>query len=110
MRVWDEIPVELLCRKHLGAEHFETGTIWNVINYDMKGWRKHPEVLRWKDHQYALLLRHQKLRDEARKRGYNYKELNGLSFIHGTSMINPKPYDDQLTKLKAKKCGCCINT
>lgn len=57
MRVWD-IPPQLLCKKHLIAQHHEIHCIWNIITQNKKGFAKHPEVMRWREHLGALLLQH----------------------------------------------------
>jgi hypothetical protein len=72
MRVWD-LPPELLCPRHLLAEHFEIHTIWSVLTRGLKGWAHHPETLRWRGRLRALYLRHEADAAEMTRRGYHHK-------------------------------------
>lgn len=106
MRIWDKVPPNKLCSKHLLAEHRETLCIWSVIANNKKGYSKHPEVKRWVGHLPALLSRHKCIQEEAINRGYNFKDLPP-AWIGGSATI-PEAWDDQLERLKLKGCDCKI--
>ena len=73
MRIWHPIPVVCLDDKRLIAEHHELHTVWSVITKGLKGYSKHPEVVRWKEHKHALLARHRMVVIEMVNRGYKHK-------------------------------------
>lgn len=78
MRVWNEIEPKNLCKNHLLAEHREILCIFSVIINNKKGYSKHPEVTRYRDHLGSLIVRHGNLVNEAKRRGYNFKHLPGI--------------------------------
>lgn len=112
MRVWDQIEPSRLCREHLLAEHRETLAIWSILTNNKKGYRNHPEVRRWENNLYHLCVRHYLLIQEAKRRGYNFKELPNVDkYLPDTlqSMENyPKPWDNQIQTLKLKECECKV--
>ena len=71
MRVWD-LPPQLLCNRHLVAEHFEIHTIWSVLTRGLKGWARHPETLRWAERLRALYGRHEADVAEMTRRGRHH--------------------------------------
>lgn len=71
MRVWDIHP-GFLNRQNLLGEHREIHAIHTVISQEKKGYSRHPETLRWRDHLGALWLRHQQVVAEMRLRGFNH--------------------------------------
>ena len=123
MRIWD-LPVSVLCNKHLLAEHHELHTIWSVLTNNLKGYSKHPEVQRWNGHLYALARRHLDEVVEMARRGYehnsplNYTPRVAPCFcwdeatpFHFSAASPPLPLESvasQKKKLRAKKCGCRV--
>ena len=114
MRIWD-LPVNVLCRKHLLGEHNELHIIWNVFTQNKKGWRNHPEVKRWEKHLPTLYLRHSQQVAEMKNRGYNHqspldiKSLNSadqkLSFPRSWQSIEKQTH----ILLVEKNCSGCTN-
>ncbi|MFW5853139.1 MAG: pyrimidine dimer DNA glycosylase/endonuclease V [Patescibacteria group bacterium] len=111
MRIWDIHP-KYLCRKHLLAEHRELHGLWNILTKHKLtgGYAYHPETLRWVGKEKALYLRHEKLIEEFKKRGYNHysplDEKLAKGQIKQRIFINtPK---EQKELLKQKQCGCLI--
>ncbi len=72
MRVWD-IPPGLLCKQHLLGEHVEAHAIWSIISKDLKGYSKHPEVIRWRGKLAALYARHGDIAAEMERRGFAHR-------------------------------------
>jgi hypothetical protein len=111
MRIWD-IPVTDLCRAHLLGEHRELHAIWSIYLNNKKGYRYHPEVLRWRFCLQKLFDRHEEQKTEMLKRGYSHQsELTSITYCDFTWFKElPEiitPIDRQRTHLINKKCGCC---
>lgn len=112
MRIWD-LPVELLCNRHLLAEHRELHAIWTYLHTTKGGsYRKHPETLRWKRHEGALACRHYEQAEEMKKRGMKHKTPLGIKnladwdeelFIQPEKLIS---LTEQVELLQNKKCNC----
>lgn len=110
MRVWDQIPVENLCDKHLLGEHVEIHTIWSIVagGTSAGGYTNHPEVKRWKGHLPALKRRHNQLAREMKARGMNHQSpLQFAKSVKGSTKF-PKAWDDQKAALGKKGCDCKI--
>ena len=76
MRIWDIEP-KSICNKHLLGEHRELHAVWSILTCNKKGYRHHPEVLRWKEKLKALFNRHEQEVREMKRRGYaHYTPLN----------------------------------
>ncbi len=71
MRVWDIHP-GFLNRQSLLGEHREIHAIHTVLSQQKKGYSRHPETLRWREHLAALWLRHEQVVAEMRIRGFNH--------------------------------------
>lgn len=71
MRVWDIHPGFLNSQSLLG-EHREIHAIHTVLTKNKKGYSRHPETLRWRDHLAALWVRHEEVVAEMRLRGFNH--------------------------------------
>lgn len=71
MRVWDIHP-GFLNRQSLLGEHREIHAIHTVLTQGKKGYSRHPETLRWRDHLAALWFRHEEVVAEMRLRGFNH--------------------------------------
>jgi len=107
MRIWDIEP-SLLCQKHLLGEHRELHAIWTVITQNKKGYSKHPETKRWKGKLKALYLRHQKLVEEMKKRGYFHKSNLDIKLAIGKERqdVFVNTIEEQIEILKNKNCQC----
>lgn len=109
MRVWDIAPKKL-CRNHLLGEHREVHAIWSVLTKGKKGYSRHPEVLRWKGKLKALYLRHEKLVEELKRRGYNH--YSRLRKMHAVGSAKQDKLVDsfraQVDILRRKKCSCRV--
>lgn len=107
MRVWDVDP-GVLCRQHLLGEHREIHALFTVITQRRSGYARHPETARWRGHLPALRLRHARVAEEMRRRGYRHR-----SHIAPPrrSVIPPAPLlsiRDQRRRLAAKGCACRV--
>lgn len=72
MRSWYPIlPCELDNKRLLG-EHLELHTMFSVIKNNKKGYSRHPETLRWKEHLPALIKRHDDIVVEMKIRGFKH--------------------------------------
>jgi len=109
MRIWD-IPPDKLCRNHLLGEHSELHAIWSILTKGKKGFAHHPETLRWRGRLRALYLRHGKIVQEMKKRGYNHYSPLDVRFDTGKSIQNQfvNSYKEQINILKKRKCGCKV--
>lgn len=91
MRIWDISP-GYLNRQSLLGEHRELHAIVSILKNDKKGYSKHPETLRWKNHTNALYIRHLQLSCEMTLRGYNEHSLvemdENLDFSFPDTYIN----------------------
>ena len=113
MRIWD-IPVEVLCRKHLLGEHNECHSIFNIITKGLKGFAKHPEVMRWRGKLMALVVRHGDMVEEMQRRGYNHKsplampdgDLGGI-WLHEQWQSTEKQIE--LLRARCPECGAKID-
>jgi hypothetical protein len=73
MRSWYPIPVEALDNKRLLAEHNELLIMARAIAGLNRGYRNHPETLRWVGHSKAMRRRHDQLAAEMVRRGFNHR-------------------------------------
>lgn len=72
MRCWYPIPVSFLDNEGLLGEHREIPTMLKSLSGLIKGWKYHPETLRWKGHTKALKIRHEEIASEMILRGMNH--------------------------------------
>jgi hypothetical protein len=72
VRIWDIDP-ECLCGRHLLGEHSELHAVWSILTEGKAGYSRHPETKRWEGRLKALYLRHERLAEEMRKRGYRHR-------------------------------------
>ena len=109
MRIWD-LPPETLCNKHLLGEHAESHAIWSVLTRNLKGYSRHPEVLRWNGTLKALNRRHQDIAAEMERRGFVHKSpLDArLASGSGTQDRYIDSEDEQKKLLKRKGCSCSL--
>lgn len=107
MRIWDVAP-EHLCRNHLLGEHRELHALWNVLTLDKRGYRSHPETLRWVGRLAALYERHRRLVEEMERRDYRHQsELDpALATGSGRQDVLLDPVEEQVRMLAAKPCPC----
>ncbi len=107
MRIWD-IPPDVLCRQHILGEHRELHAIWSILTQNKKGYRHHPEVIRWEGALLALYERHRMLVTEMDQRGFRHMSPLDRSLAAGAR--SPQGYVDDPTRqrvlLKAKGCQC----
>jgi len=109
MRIWD-IPPDKLCRNHLLGEHSEIHALWSILTKGKKGYAYHPETLRWRGKLKALYLRHKKIVEEMKKRGFNHYSTLDARFVTGKNIQDQfvDSYEEQIIILKNKKCGCKV--
>ena len=107
MRIWDVDPA-LLCRNHLLGEHRDLHALWTILSEDRRGYRSHPETLRWEGKLAALYARHERLVSEMTARGFNHhspldpKAATGSS-VQTAFVDSPERQRDLLA---AKPCPC----
>lgn len=77
MKIWDISP-GYLNRQSLLTEHRELHDLVSIIRDNKKAYAKHPEVVRWLDHGWALRQRHQLLVAEMLLRGCDDSSLVSL--------------------------------
>jgi Pyrimidine dimer DNA glycosylase len=109
VRIWDLDPV-CLCRPHLLGEHRELHAVWTILTEDRRGYRHHPETLRWEGKLAALYLRHEALVVEMARRGYRHA--SPLDGVLATGAAVQDDYVDsparQRELLRAKGCECAV--
>lgn len=111
MRVWD-IPVSCLCNKHLLAQHNEIHAIYSIITNNKTGFAKHPEVMRWRGHIDALVIKHVYTTEEMIARRMNANSPLGAILDFNTEWPEPwQPVAEQLKILRGKAniihgCDC----
>ena len=71
MRIWDVDPA-LLCDRHLLGEHRELHAIWSILTTGKRGYRDHPETVRWRGRLAALYARHEAQVTEMDGRGFRH--------------------------------------
>lgn len=107
MRIWDIKP-NRLCRKHLLGEHRELHALYTILSQNKKGYRSHPETLRWVGKLPALKKRHEELTIEMKNRGYNHH--SPLTETEGdknqTELLHTIEEQEQI--LRDKKCDCQV--
>jgi len=114
MRIWD-IPVKLLCRQHLLSEHNECHAIFNIITKRLKGFAKHPEVMRWRGKLAALYHKHYDIAFEMYRRGYHHKsELDAMLVDIKQSNIQREQWQTtekqiELLRMRCPECRANID-
>lgn len=106
MRVWDIKP-NMLCDKHLIAQHHEIHCIHSIITGNKTGFANHPEVKRWRGHIIALCKAHEYTAAEMLRRGFNHSSEVESYPIH--LVKHPESWQsvtDQLNIIKSKGCKC----
>ena len=107
MRIWDIDPAEL-CRQHLLGEHRELHGLWNILTQDKRGYRRHPETMRWEGKLAALYRRHEALVAEMTARGYGHRTPLDATLATGSAaqdtFVDDVPTQRRL--LKEKPCPC----
>lgn len=112
MRVWD-FPPEKLCDKHLIAQHHEIHCIWSIIQNSLKGFSKHPEVVRWHGRAGSIIGVHNETVEVMLRRGFNHHSpiIAEENILGGFLPVwfwpeSWQPIEKQLQILKEKGCGC----
>lgn len=110
MRIWDVDPA-LLCRQHLLGEHRELHGLWNIHTLGKRGYRLHPETVRWEGKLAALFARHEALAAEMERRGYRHgTPLDpALATGHAVQDAFVDPPAEQLRILREKPCDCPLD-
>ena len=107
MRIWDIEP-RYLCQQHLLGEHRELHGLWNILTQNKRGYRRHPETIRWEGKLAALYARHEALVEEMTRRGYQHHSPLDERFATGASIQNDFVDTPAIQRelLRAKGCGC----
>ena len=107
MRIWDLDPA-CLCDRHLLGEHRELHAIWSILTTGKRGYRAHPETLRWRGRLAALYARHDAEVAEMRRRGFNHA--SPLDPRHATGAARQTELVDsveaQRERLAKHACSC----
>jgi hypothetical protein len=110
MRIWDLDPA-LLCDRHLLGEHRELHAIWAILTSDKRGYRHHPETLRWRGRLAALYVRHEAEVAEMVRRGFRHASPLDPGFATGatrqTQLLDP--LHTQRERLAGRGCGCRVD-
>ena len=109
VRIWDVAPREL-CRVHLLGEHRELHGLWNIHTLGKRGYRAHPETVRWEGKLAALFARHESLVAEMERRGYRHSSPLDPSLATGSPVQDAfiDPPEAQLRILRQKPCACPV--
>ncbi len=109
LRIWEISPLKL-CRQHLLGEHRELHAIWSILINQKKGYRNHPETLRWEGALNGLYQRHRDLEKEFERRGYQHN--SPLDKGKALGELKPRFKIDTLARqreiLKEKRCSCKV--
>ena len=110
MRIWD-LPVTVLCNKHLVAEHCELHVLWNCITQNRKGWSHHPEAKRWKAHLRVLYQRHLAQKIEFARRKFNHNSELDSGDIFESLDTYPEMWQSREEQIEilvnVKRCSGC---
>lgn len=112
MRIWHEDLIPYLCRQHLLACWREGLGCYSILIDNKRGYRHHPAVKEFENHEDLLYQRLKLIRTEMLKRGYHPQELPPTP----TALpINTSPYrpwqtlEEQIAVLEKKDCPCYLN-
>ena len=107
MRIWDLEP-RRLCARHLLGEHRELHGLWNILTLDKRGYRHHPETLRWVGKLAALYERHERLVAEMSRRGNEHRSPLDRKLARGKrrqdAFVDSVPAQRRI--LREKGCEC----
>ena len=107
VRIWDLDPA-LLCDRHLLGEHRELHAIWSILTAGKRGYRDHPETVRWRGRLAALYARHEGQVAEMRRRGFRHASPLDPRLATGASH-QPEFVDSveaQRERLAKHACSC----
>jgi len=111
MRIWDLNP-SVLCRQHLLGEHRELHGLWNILKDGKKGYSQHPETKRWVGRPCHLVMRHEALVEEMKRRGWNHKSPLECIPDYDYTMESPPTLlhtiEEQIEILREKGCDCRV--
>lgn len=82
MRIWHEKLIPFLCSKHLTAMWNESWIAFDGIINNKEGWKTHPARKEFEHCPGILWDRLQLIKQEADKRGFNFKKSFPLRPIH----------------------------
>jgi hypothetical protein len=107
MRIWDLDPASL-CDRHLLGEHRELHAIWSILTTGKRGYRHHPETVRWRGRLSALYARHGLQVAEMGRRGFRHASPLDRRLATGaaeqTELIDSLPA--QRERLARHSCAC----
>jgi hypothetical protein len=107
MRIWDLDPASL-CDQHLLGEHRELHAVWSILTTGKRGYRHHPETLRWRGRLAALYARHDAQVAEMRRRGFRHASPLDPHLATGageqTELVDT--LSEQRRRLAGRACGC----
>lgn len=109
MRIWDLEP-GVLCDQHLLGEHRELHAIWAILTTDKRGYRRHPETLRWGGRLAALYSRHEAEVAEMLRRGFSHRSPLDAALATGSArqtqfVDSPRA---QRARLAERGCACRV--
>jgi hypothetical protein len=107
VRIWDLDPT-CLCDRHLLGEHRELHAVWSILTTGKRGYRRHPETLRWQGRLAALYARHEEEVAEMRRRGFRHASPLDSRLATGaarqTELVDS--LEAQRERLAKRGCGC----
>lgn len=105
-----DLPYHTMCDCHLQYEHAALHRVWDKVLHGTTEDLKHdPQVLRWVNHKYALVVRHCEMMEEYRKRGLEHDTPLELTEGSLASLDKPPllvPLTVQRTQLRLRECVC----
>jgi hypothetical protein len=107
VRIWDLDPASL-CDRHLLGEHRELHAIWSILTAGKRGYRDHPETVRWRGRLAALYARHD--RQVAEMCGRGFRHASPLDARLATGALEQTEFIDsveaQRERLAKHACAC----
>jgi hypothetical protein len=110
VRIWDLDPASL-CDRHLLGEHRELHAIWSILTAGKRGYRHHPETMRWRGRLAALYARHDAEVAEMRRRGFRHASPLDPRLATGASQQTEfvDSVEAQRKRLAKHACACCAS-
>jgi hypothetical protein len=107
VRIWDLDPASL-CDRHLLGEHGELHAIWSILTTGKRGYRDHPETVRWRGRLAALYARHDAQVAEMHRRGFRHASPLDPRLATGaaqqTKLVDS--VEAQRERLSSHACAC----
>jgi hypothetical protein len=91
------------------GEHRELHALWCILSEDRQGYAHHPETRRWRGKLAALYARHEALREEMQRRGYQHASPLDARLATGSAVQNDFIDSPEKQRLLLREKGCACN-